>query len=190
MDRYRRGRARRLRGRHVAARAPAVSPHDGDVMPRLLVAGIGNIFLGDDGFGSAVARRMNEQTPVDGVDVVDFGIRGIHLAYELAGGKYDAAILVDAVSRGGTPGTLYAIEPADHGTEQEVGNGHSVTPTMVLSWVRKVGGQCGRVLVVGCEAASVEERMALSSEVASSVDAAVEMIRGLVVELMEHPQCA
>ena len=73
-------------------------------MARILVAGIGNIFLGDDGFGVEVARRLNAQPPIDGVDVVDFGIRAVHLAYELAGGKYDAAILVDAVPRGGAPG--------------------------------------------------------------------------------------
>ena len=78
---------------------------------RVLVAGIGNVFLGDDGFGVEVARRLRGQALGDGVDVADFGIRGVHLAYELADGRYDAAVLVDAVSRGGAPGTFYAIEP-------------------------------------------------------------------------------
>src|SRR5262249_3212591 len=102
-----RRRDRRSCGRELVERDLAVPPHAGDVMRKVLIAGIGNIFLGDDGFGVEVARRMLEQPSVEGVEVADFGICGIHLAYELAGGGYDAAVLVDAVHRDGKPGTLY-----------------------------------------------------------------------------------
>src|ERR1044071_2789707 len=92
---------------------------------RTLVAGIGNIFLGDDGFGVEVARRLAGEALGDHVDVADFGIRGVHLAYEIASGKYDEVILVDAAPRGGSPGTLYAIEPEaediDRSEERRVG---------------------------------------------------------------------
>jgi len=158
-------------------------------MARVLVAGIGNIFLGDDGFGVEVARRLNAQPPADGVDVIDFGIRGVHLAYALSAGKYDAAILVDAVPRGGPPGTLYAIEPEVDGTAMDI-DGHSVTPAMVLAWVRRSGGRCGRVLLVGCEPASVDEWMGLSDSVAAAIDPAVKMVRRLAAELMECSSCA
>ena len=161
---------------------------------RVLVAGIGNIFLGDDGFGVEVARRLGGQHLAEGVDVVDFGIRGVHLAYELSAGTYDAAILVDAMPRGGPPGTLYALEPGEaDGTgamAAALGDGHNVTPAIVLEWVRRTGGRCGRVLVVGCEPASVDESMGLSDAVAASVDPAVEMVRTLAAQLMDAPPCA
>jgi len=157
-------------------------------MPRVLVAGIGNIFLGDDGFGVEVARRLGREPP-DGVNVVDFGIRGVHLAYELSSGKYDAAILVDAVPRGGAPGTLYAIEPEDDGSAMDM-DGHTVTPAMVLAWVRRTGGRCGRVLLVGCEPASVDESIGLSDPVAASVDSAVELVQKLAADLMGCSPCA
>src|SRR5438874_9662277 len=98
-------------------------------MGRILVAGIGNVFLGDDGFGVDVARRLREEPLGDRVDVAGFGIRGVHLAYELADGTYDAAIFVDAVSCGGAPGTLYTIEidPAgESASEQAVADAHTL----------------------------------------------------------------
>jgi hydrogenase maturation protease len=159
-------------------------------MPRVLVAGIGNIFLGDDGFGVEVARRLREVPLGDGVDVADFGIRGVHLAYELAGGGYDAAILVDAVPRGGAPGTLYAIEPEPDAGAPEDADAHSLTPAVVLAWLRRVGGGCGRIVIVGCEPASVDEAMGLSEPVAASVDGAMEMVRGLVAEMTGEMPCA
>jgi len=154
-------------------------------MPRILIAGIGNIFLGDDGFGVEVAQRLREEPLADGVTVVDFGIRGVHLAYELIDGGYDAAILVDAVSCGGEPGTLYAIDASagDVQGREAVADAHSLTPDAVLAWVRRVGGQTPRVMVVGCEPAAVEESMGLSPPVAASVDRAMEMVRDLVAEV-------
>ena len=158
---------------------------------RVLVAGIGNVFLGDDGFGVEVARRLSGQTLAEGIDVIDFGIRGVHLALELSAGRYDAAILVDTTARGGVPGTLYAIEPEDDfTTELDIGDGHSMTPAMVLAWVRRSGGRCCRVLVVGCEPASIEETMGLSDVVSSSVDPAIEMVRALAADLMGRSKSA
>jgi hydrogenase maturation protease len=148
---------------------------------RILVAGIGNIFLGDDGFGVEVVHRLQQEQFGDGVDVADFGIRGVHLAFELADGRYDAAILVDAVSRGGPAGTLYTIE-ADPGENEEPpdADAHTLDPDAVLRWVRRVGGRPARVFIVGCEPMSIEESMGLSGPVAASVDGAVRMVRDLV----------
>ena len=149
---------------------------------RVLVAGIGNIFLGDDGFGVEVANRLREQPLPDGVDVADFGIRGVHLAYELADGRYDAAILVDAVPRGGAPGTLYAIEPDVDASEPPLAgaDAHSLTPAAVLAWLHRIGAHCGRIVIVGCEPASIRESMGLSEPVAASVEGAMQMVRELI----------
>jgi hydrogenase maturation protease len=160
-------------------------------MGRILVAGIGNIFLGDDGFGVEVARRLRDCPLGDHVDVADFGIRGVHLAYELAGGDYDAAILVDAVSRGGAPGTVYAIEADDATSDSEpaaladavVSDAHSLTPGAVLAWLQRAGGRPGRIVVVGCEPAATEESMELSAPVAASIEVAIDMIRNLVADM-------
>ena len=152
---------------------------------RTLVAGIGNIFLGDDGFGVEVARRLASVPLPDHVDVMDAGIRGIHLAYELAGGKYHTAILVDITPRGGEPGTLYVIDPEMESIERgdaEGLNAHSLSPAAVLSYVKTLGEPPARILVVGCEPAVVDESMDLSAEVAGVVDEAVEMVRRLVGE--------
>jgi len=159
---------------------------------RVLVAGIGNIFLGDDGFGVEVARRLAQTSLGAHVQVADFGIRGIHLAYELADGRYDAAILVDAVSRGGAPGTLYAIDADLNGAEavDEGADPHGLTPDAVLAWLRRVGCRLERVVVVGCEPAVVEESMGLSAPVAASVDGAIEMIGDLVRQISGAASCA
>jgi hydrogenase maturation protease len=157
---------------------------------RILVAGIGNVFLGDDGFGVEVARRLRDEPLGDGVDVADFGVRGVHLAYELAGGEYDAAILVDAVPRGGAPGTLYALEPDADDRPAAPTDAHNLTPEAVLAWVRRVGGRCGRVVIVGCEPGSLDEAMELSEPVAASIDGAMQMVRRLVVELTGEMPCA
>jgi hydrogenase maturation protease len=154
-------------------------------MGRLLVAGIGNIFLGDDGFGVEVARRLTAEPPPDGVDVADFGIRGLHLAYELADGRYDTAILVDAAARGGAPGTVYVIEAdaADAATDVAAAdNGHGLTPDAVLAWLKRLGAPSPRVLVVGCEPATVEDGIGLSEPVAAAVEEAVAVLRRLMVE--------
>jgi len=159
---------------------------------RILVAGIGNMFLGDDGFGVEVARRLSGQTLGEHIDVVDFGIRGIHLAFELSGGRYDAAVLVDAVSRGGAPGTVYVIEPDVGGEacDPSAADAHSLTPDAVLAWIRQVGGTRPRVVVVGCEPETTAESMELSAPVAAAIDQAMQTIRDLVGEMSGVTPCA
>ena len=119
---------------------------------RILIAGIGNIFFGDDAFGSEVAERLLRRPQPEGVRVVDFGIRGLDLAYTLLN-QYEAVILVDAVPRGGQPGTLYVLEPekptAD--TPDSLVEAHGMDPVKVLRLASAMGGQLGRVLLVGCE---------------------------------------
>jgi hydrogenase maturation protease len=145
-------------------------------MGRVLVAGIGNIFCGDDGFGVEVARRLAAERLGDGVEVRDFGIRGVHLAYEMASGSYDEVILVDAAPRGGSPGTVYAIEP-EVSAAQETPDAHGLTPAAVLAWVQRVGGTCGHVMVIGCEPASLGPSVGLSPSVAGAVEQAMAMVR-------------
>jgi hydrogenase maturation protease len=154
-------------------------------MGRLLVAGIGNIFLGDDGFGVEVVRRLRGHPIEADVDVADFGIRAIHLAYALSDGTYDAAILVDAVARGGAPGTLYAIEvdPGASDVPAEAADAHTLTPDTVLAFLKRLDAPLSRILIVGCEPAAIDESMELSAPVAASVDGAIDMIRGLVEQM-------
>lgn len=146
---------------------------------KILVAGVGNIFLGDDGFGVEVARRLTESELPEGVEVGDFGIRGIHLAYELS--DYDTTILVDASPRGGSPGTLYALE-LEEGEPQTVIDAHGMTPDAVLDLVGVVGGEAGRVLLVGCEPADVSPGMELSPAVTEAIEPAVRLVRELIEE--------
>jgi hydrogenase maturation protease len=168
---------------------------------RILIACIGNIFLGDDGFGVAVAQRLmsrkTKQYP-EGVQVVDFGIRGIDLAYTLLD-DYDTLVLVDAVSRGGPSGTLYLIEPDLAGIDPEKGveagraamDAHSMDPVKVLAFARALGARPIHTLLVGCEPAVFSEsedytimQMGLSEPVRAAIDEAVMMIDSLVEELL------
>jgi hydrogenase maturation protease len=155
---------------------------------RVLVAGIGNVFLGDDGFGVEVVGRLDPGSLPASVDAVDYGIRGVHLAYELLDGRYDTLILVDAVPTGEPPGTVCVFEVAPGGARgggaEDAGepvpiDGHGMTPTAVLDLLANLGGAVDRVLVVGCEPAVVEERMALSEVVLASVDQAVDLVAEL-----------
>lgn len=149
---------------------------------RTLVAGVGNIFLGDDGFGVEVVRRMAGDTFPDGVKVADFGIRGVHLAYELLDG-YQTTILVDATQRGGTPGTVYVIEPdLETIPAGVVMDAHSLDPATVFGMLKALGGTARDVLVVGCEPATIDDRMGLSEPVERAVDEAVRIVRELVAE--------
>jgi hydrogenase maturation protease len=149
----------------------------------VLVAGVGNVFLGDDGFGVEVVRRLAGEPMPEGVRVADFGIRGVHLAYELLD-DYQWAILVDAVPRGGEPGTVYVVEPdmapAGGDSDHTLMDAHGMEPEAVLSMLRTLGGGDVKVLIVGCEPAEVEERIGLSELVAGSVDQAVRVVRELV----------
>ncbi len=161
---------------------------------RTLVACLGNIFLGDDGFGVEVAKRFAEQELPEGVRVTDYGIRGMHLAYDLAEG-FDTTILVDAMQRGDEPGTVYVIEPqpaqrpacggggaADGGplAVMSLFDAHGMQPEVVLDMAGTLGAEAGRVLVVGCEPASLEEGIGLSPPVAAAVDEAVRVVTRLV----------
>jgi hydrogenase maturation protease len=158
------------------------------VSARVLVAGIGNIFLGDDGFGVAVASRIAGEALPEGVKVGDFGIRSVHLAYELLDG-YDSLVLIDAVDRGDPPGTLTVLEPdltgPPAGDAARLGamDAHTMHPEAVLNMLGTLGGHVGRVLVVGCEPALVEEYLGLSAVVEGAVEQAVKIVMDLVAEL-------
>lgn len=154
----------------------------------VLVAGVGNIFLGDDGFGVEVAKRLASETPPEGVRIADFGICGIHLAYELLEKKYAMTILVDATPRGGRPGTVYLIEPDLETLENAEAislDAHGMDPQVVLEMVKTLGGIRGRLYIVGCEPLETEEGIGLSSPVARGVDEAIRLIHTLVESLRE-----
>jgi len=153
---------------------------------KVLVAGVGNIFLSDDAFGVEVANRLAHEELPPGVKVTDFGIGGVHLAFELLDG-YDAAILVDAMPRGGEPGTVYVIEPEVDGDSADgLVDAHGLDPESVLSLLQRLGGEVGRLLIVGCEPANVDEGMGLSAPVAAAVPEAVDVVRSLVSSLEEE----
>jgi hydrogenase maturation protease len=158
---------------------------------RILVAGIGNIFLGDDGFGSEVVR--NAEIPQDdaSVRVIDYGIRGMHLAYDLLE-EWDTLVLVDAVPSRGNPGTLHVFQ-ADHeqdpAADREPGSGtagldvHSMDPAAVFASLRALGGNPPYTVVIGCEAGSVEEGIGLTEPVAKAVPRAARAIEEIVAAL-------
>lgn len=146
---------------------------------RVLVAGVGNIFLGDDGFGVEVATRLAKLELPEWVAVGDYGIRGLHLAYDLADGV-EMAILVDAMPRGGEPGTVYVVEPDELRVDAAFLDGHGMQPDVVLGMLGMLGADPGRVLVVGCEPARTEEGIGLSAPVAAAVGRAVDIVLNLV----------
>ncbi len=152
--------------------------------PRVLVAGLGNIFLGDDGFGPAVLARLVRMPGSTSVRAVDFGVRLRELLYALD--ECEAAILVDATARGGPPGTLYVLEPGQVTGEDALLDGHSLTAEQVL---RALPPQARprRIRIVGCEPETLEsaaDDMGLSSAVSAAVEAAVPLIERLVTELL------
>lgn len=158
--------------------------------PRVLVACVGNIFLGDDGFGVEVARRVAAHSLPQGVQVVDYGIRGFDLAYALMDGC-EAAILVDAMPRGGAPGTLYVVEPDFDALDGAAVETHGMDPLTVLRLVKALGGRPGRLLVVGCEpapaAADDDWQIGLSPAVQAAVDEAVSLVASLAATaLADH----
>lgn len=160
-------------------------------MNRVLVAGIGNIFQGDDAFGAEVAQRMARRPQLEGVKIVDFGIRGIDLTYSLLE-DWHAAILVDAALRGETPGTVSVIAPAvAHGEasapEDLIISGHDLDPAKVLRLVTALGGECRHILLVACEPLTCggeDGFMGLSAPVAGAIDLAIETVEGLIGELL------
>jgi hydrogenase maturation protease len=154
----------------------------------MLIACVGNIFLGDDGFGVEVARQMlrRERRYPEGVDIVDFGIRAIDLAYSLLDG-YETLLLVDIVSRGEPPGTLFLIEPDLSATPSDDSfalDAHSLDPVKVLAFARTLGVPPIRTLLVGCEPASIDEmQMGLTEPVQAAVGEAIKMLDTLVADL-------
>ncbi len=151
--------------------------------PRVLVAGIGNVFLGDDGFGVAVAERLIAAAPRPGVDVVDYGIRGMDLAYALA--RYDVAILVDAAPRGEVPGTVVALDAAQLVALPAVDT-HGMDPVKVLALAQALGPMPRKLLVVVCEPAIIGDlddvTVGLSDVVTRAVDNAVALVDALLEE--------
>jgi hydrogenase maturation protease len=160
------------------------------VTRRVLVAGIGNIFLSDDAFGVEVAHRLCRRALPDGIRVEDYGIRGIHLAYDLLEG-YDALVLVDAVPMGEPPGTLAVIEP-DSTTQSSaspkegtvpVVDAHTMNPDVVLATLTRLGGSVDRIVIIGCQPGNLDEGSGLSpavdSAVAAAVDLCLEVVAGI-----------
>jgi len=150
---------------------------------KTLVAGIGNIFNGDDGFGSEVAQLLTTRPVPPGVRVEDYGIRGVHLAYELLEG-YDLVVLVDAVARGDPPGTVYVLEPSLDFDEIPPLDSHQMDPRAVLGMVADMGGTIGQLLLVGCEPQSMAEGIGLSAPVAGAVERAAQA----VLEIIAAPE--
>src|SRR5215216_3712214 len=158
-------------------------------MPRhVLVAGIGNVFLGDDGFGVQVVGRLSERELPEGVEVVDFGIRGMDLAYAL-NEDYDLVVFVDATPRGGKPGTVYLIEPEIEEDGAVSLDTHGMDPVKVIRLARALGARPARILVVGCEPQVVingedyeEMLMELSDPVRAAVEEAAKLVESLVAK--------
>lgn len=167
--------------------------------PSVLIAGIGNIFLGDDAFGVEVAQRLAGRKLPERVKVVDFGIRGFDLAYALLD-RFDVTILVDACPRGGAPGTLYVIEPDLNVSAQDAAeaeqttvDAHSMNPMNVIRMAKSMGGELKRILLVGCEPLTLgpeEGAMGLSEPVAAMVEEAANRIESLVetIQRGESPE--
>jgi hydrogenase maturation protease len=156
----------------------------------VLVAGIGNIFQTDDAFGVEVAQRLATRTLPPGARVEDFGIRGVHLAYELLEG-YHGLVLIDAVRIGEGAGTLAVIapearrEPMTGDDMAPVVDAHTMNPEVVLNTLARLGGSVEKIYIVGCQPADLQEGMGLTPAVAAAVDDAVEMCCQLVSEIVE-----
>jgi hydrogenase maturation protease len=148
---------------------------------QILVAGIGNSWLRDDGFGGEVARRLAGRELPAGVTVADFGTGGLDLAYEVMRG-YDALVLIDVSRQGEPPGTLYVMEADEADVAAGIADGdmidpHAMDPESVLRFVKAVGGWPGKVIVIACEPDDVEEvGIGLSGPIAASIDRAVELV--------------
>ncbi|HEY2213901.1 MAG TPA: hydrogenase maturation protease [Acidimicrobiales bacterium] len=161
----------------------------------VLVAGIGNIFQTDDAFGVEVAARLSTRSLPPEVRVEDFGIRGLHLAYELLNG-YDGLVLIDAVPMGEPAGTLAVIQPEIGDTSGPLAasatgddmppalDAHTMNPDVVLASLSHLGGSVEKIFIVGCQPADLQEGMGLTPAVAAAVDAAVDLCLELVSDLV------
>lgn len=168
---------------------------------QVLVAGVGNIFLGDDGFGSEVARGLSDRPLPANVRVVDYGIGGIHLAYDLLGRvrvsdsepeggdqPVDLLVLIDALPRGEAPGTVSLVEVvADDDLPGGTVDSHAMDPATVFASLRALGGTLPPTVIVGCEPADTDERIGLSPAVAAAVEPAIEQILALLAAHVVKP---
>lgn len=162
---------------------PADGADDVKVSRRVLVAGIGNVFFGDDGFGVEVAKRLLSRDVPAGVDVIEFGIRGMDLAYALS--QYDAAILVDALPRGAAPGSIHVIQP--HGDDESpVPDAHHMNPLAVLGLAERLGPLPAHVLILGCEPEPLADPGAMSMGLSQSVAASVDRAAGTALMLADR----
>jgi hydrogenase maturation protease len=164
--------------------------------PSVLVAGIGNIFLGDDAFGVEVVNRFASRAPQEGVRIIDFGIRGFDLTYALIDGA-DVTILVDACPRGGAAGDLYVVEPDlnsldaaldANNASQPALDAHGMNPMNVIRAAKAMGGPLKKILLLGCEPQTFgpeEGHMGLSKPVASAVERAVPLLESVVRRIVE-----
>jgi hydrogenase maturation protease len=156
--------------------------------PRILIAGVGNAWLRDDGFGGEVARRLEQQELPPGVAVMDAGTGGLDLAYEVMRG-YDALVILDVSRQGGEPGTLYVMEVPEESVEGAIDDGeainpHGMDPQTALRFVRSIGAWPGRVIVIACEPAQLDEMgFGLSADVRSAVERAVALVLETAGEL-------
>jgi hydrogenase maturation protease len=158
------------------------------VTPRILVAGIGNIFLGDDGFGPEVIRHMPAHLAGPRIAVTDYGIRGMHLAYDLLD-DWSALVLVDAVPARGAPGTVHVFEADHEHLTTAIGfDAHAMDPAAVFASLRALGGSPPPTVVVGCEVQTVEERIGLSETVAAAVPEATEAVELVVTALLARAE--
>ncbi len=162
-------------------------------MSGILVAGIGNVFMGDDGFGVEVVARLAERGAPAGVKVVDFGIRGIDLTYALMDG-YGAAVMIDAMQRGEAPGTVSVIEPEPVSADEDadpIFSPHDLDPAKVLRLARMLGAGCPRLLVVACEPLTFGDEdgvMGLSAPVAAAIGPAVDAVEALIRRLLHEQE--
>ncbi|HTK51227.1 MAG TPA: hydrogenase maturation protease [Gemmatimonadaceae bacterium] len=171
---------------------PVATIASGERAPRILVAGIGNVFLGDDGYGSAAAAAVSALELPTGVECRDFGIRGMDLAYAMHN-EYDVVVMLDAAPRGEAPGTLSVIEVSDQADGIAAVDGHAMDPLTVLALARTVGTVPPRVLVVACEPSAVidadhweDATMTLSAPVQEAVSRTGEIVQRLVRRLIDE----
>jgi hydrogenase maturation protease len=161
---------------------------DAERVRKILIAGVGNAWMGDDGFGAEVVSRLGEAELPSGVAVMDFGTGGLNLAYEVMRG-YDALMILDISEQGGAPGTLYVIEASEDSIEAGIEDGdtlnpHGMDPKTMLRFVKSIGAWPGKVVVIACEPQVVAEiGFQLSESVAGAVEPAVELVLKTIAEL-------
>lgn len=171
-----------MTGQTTPVRADPPAAVDG--FGRVLVAGVGNVFLGDDGFGSEVARELARSALPAGVVVTDYGIRGMHLAYDLLDG-WDRLVLIDLLPDRGRPGSVHVVEVDLASISDHAADPHGMAPQAMLSAVASMGGELPPTVLVGCEANDVGERLGLSAVVRAAVGPAVAAVLALLLQPVE-----